>query len=764
MKKGLLIVESPAKIKTIKKYLGDDFDVAASMGHIIDLPKKRIGVDIDNNFSLEYEVIEGKEKVIKDLISRAKNADDIYLGTDPDREGEAISWHIYEELSKKKKNGKTFHRVLFKELTSKGILDAINSPGTLNENLYNAQKTRRVLDRLVGYEISPILWQKVKAGLSAGRVQSVAVRLICERENEIKNFVQEEYWTIEVKLQAKNPPVFISRVIYKNGKKIEIKNEKQSNAILSEIKDKEFAVIKAQKKEKKRNPAPPFITSTLQQEAARKLYFSAKKTMTLAQNLYEGIELGDEGPVGLITYMRTDSTRLSAEAVNDARGFITSRYGEKYLPDKPVVYKGKASAQDAHEAIRPTSIHRTPESVRAFLDNDSYKLYDLIWKRFLSCQMNPALYNQTIVDISAGDYGLRSTGSIMKFDGFTVLYTEDKDEERKRADDVEAEGDMTLPVLESGDQLTPLDFIPKQHFTQPPPRYTEASLVKALEEKGIGRPSTYAAIMSNIREREYVLYVEKQFRPTELGFLVTDLLVKNFPNILDVHFTSEMEKELDEIEDGQRKWTELLGSFYESFKMELDKAKIQMESVKAKGIETDLNCEKCQSKMVIRYGKNGEFLACSNYPQCKNTHNFTRDEKGKIIIVEKKPVEKGELSGEKCDLCGSDMVIKKGKYGEFLACSAYPDCKNTRPINGGLPCPEKDCDGILIKRFSKKGRKPFYGCNKYPNCKFVTWDEPVAENCQDCNSPILLKKITKSILKLKCPNPECNFEKNIQSE
>jgi DNA topoisomerase-1 len=764
MKKGLLIVESPAKIKTIKKYLGDDFDVAASMGHIIDLPKKRIGVDIDNNFSLEYEVIEGKEKVIKDLISRAKNADDIYLGTDPDREGEAISWHIYEELSKKKKNGKTFHRVLFKELTSKGILDAINSPGTLNENLYNAQKTRRVLDRLVGYEISPILWQKVKAGLSAGRVQSVAVRLICERENEIKNFVQEEYWTIEVKLQAKNPPVFISRVIYKNGKKIEIKNEKQSNAILSEIKDKEFAVIKAQKKEKKRNPAPPFITSTLQQEAARKLYFSAKKTMTLAQNLYEGIELGDEGPVGLITYMRTDSTRLSAEAVNDARGFITSRYGEKYLPDKPVVYKGKASAQDAHEAIRPTSINRTPESVRAFLDNDSYKLYDLIWKRFLSCQMNPALYNQTIVDISAGDYGLRSTGSIMKFDGFTVLYTEDKDEERKRADDVEAEGDMTLPVLESGDQLTPLDFIPKQHFTQPPPRYTEASLVKALEEKGIGRPSTYAAIMSNIREREYVLYVEKQFRPTELGFLVTDLLVKNFPNILDVHFTSEMEKELDEIEDGQRKWTELLGSFYESFKMELDKAKIQMESVKAKGIETDLNCEKCQSKMVIRYGKNGEFLACSNYPQCKNTHNFTRDEKGKIIIVEKKPVEKGELSGEKCDLCGSDMVIKKGKYGEFLACSAYPDCKNTRPINGGLPCPEKDCDGILIKRFSKKGRKPFYGCNKYPNCKFVTWDEPVAENCQDCNSPILLKKITKSILKLKCPNPECNFEKNIQSE
>jgi len=765
MKKGLLIVESPAKIKTIKKYLGDDFDVSASMGHIIDLPKTRMGVDVNNNFSLEYEVIKGKGKVIKELIDKAKNINDIYLGTDPDREGEAIAWHIYEEILKVNKKPKTFHRVLFKELTSKGIVDAINSPVELNKNLYNAQKTRRVLDRLVGYEISPILWKKVRTGLSAGRVQSVAVRLICDRENEIRAFVSEEYWTIEVKLKANVPPVFISRVINKNGKKIEIKNEEQANTILTGIRDEEYVILKVLKKEKKRNPAPPFITSTLQQEAARKLYFPSKKTMMLAQKLYEGIEIGDEGPVGLITYMRTDSTRLSNESREDAREFIRNRFGNNYLPAKPVEYKGSKTAQDAHEAIRPTSVIRTPESLKDYLDRDTYRLYDLIWRRFLACQMNPAVYDQTVVDIKAGEYGLRATGSILKFDGFTVLYTEDKDEERKRADDSDIEGSMSLPVLNEGDLLKPVDFIPKQHFTQPPPRYTEASLVKALEEKGIGRPSTYATIMTNIREREYVTLEEKHFLPTDLGFVVNNLLVKNFNNIMDTGFTSDLEKKLDGVEEGKEEWTELLKNFYVSFSSELEKAKEQMESIRKTGIATEHICEKCGYPLVIKYGKNGEFLACSNYPQCKNILNFKRIEDGRIEILKKGDEDKkGEISGEKCEICGSDMLIKAGKYGNFLACSAYPKCKNTKSLEKGLPCPEKNCDGKLNKKFSKKGGRPFYGCSNYPGCKFATWDEPVEEACPQCNSPILLKKITKTSSKLKCPSKECTFEKNIQQD
>ncbi len=750
MKKGLVIVESPTKVRTLKKYLGKDYDVRASVGHVKDLPRKRLGVDKEHDFTPEYEVIRGKAKIIKELKSAAAKVDDIYLAPDPDREGEAIAWHIAEELRPKKKKTKRFYRVLFHELTRQGINDAISSPGELDRNKFESQQARRILDRLVGYEISPLLWEKVKRGLSAGRVQSVAVRIICDREREIQAFVPEEYWTVTASLEGHLPPPFMAKVAAFKGKKIKIHKEEEASRIVEHLKVADFVIKKIETKERKRYPSPPFITSTLQQEAARKLGFSAKKTMMLAQRLYEGVELGPEGPVGLITYMRTDSTRIAKEAAMEARAFVKERFGKKYVPGRiPVYRKGKMS-QDAHEAIRPTSVSRGPDAVRSFLERDALALYTLIWRRFVASQMSPAIMDQTSVEIHAGDYTLRASGSIMRFPGFTAVYTEAREDDKAR--ETAADGSR-LPSLEENEHLRLLSLEPKQHFTQPPPRFTEAGLIKVLEEKGIGRPSTYATILSTIRDKEYVTLEQKRFRPTELGFLVTDLLTAHFPEILDSRFTAGLEKELDEIEEGTVSWLEILRKFYSGFSKRLSKARQEMKSIKANGVPTGLVCPKCGRPMVIKYGKTGEFLACSGYPDCKTTQDFTRDESGNIKILEK-DVETEYV----CEKCGSPMVLKRGRYGEFLACSGYPVCKNTRPVPTGVRCPEPGCDGELVQRTSRRG-KVFYGCSRYPECRYATWDKPVARRCPGCGGEILLESTGKGGGKvLKCPSSTCKFQ------
>ncbi len=750
MKKGLVIVESPTKVRTLKKYLGKDYDVRASVGHVKDLPSKRLGVDKEHDFTPEYEIIRGKAKIIKELKSAAAKVDDIYLAPDPDREGEAIAWHIAEELRPKKKKAKKFYRVLFHELTRQGIKDAISSPGQLDRNKFESQQARRILDRLVGYEISPLLWEKVKRGLSAGRVQSVAVRIICDREREIQAFVPEEYWSVTASLEGQVPPSFTAKVAAFKGKKIKIHKEEEASKIVERLKVADFIVKKVETKERKRYPAPPFITSTLQQEAARKLGFSAKKTMMLAQRLYEGVELGKEGPVGLITYMRTDSTRIAKEAAMEARALVKKKFGKEYVPARiPVYRKGKMS-QDAHEAIRPTSVSRSPEMVRNFLERDALALYSLIWKRFMASQMSPAIMDQTSVEIKAGDYMLRASGSVMKFPGFTAVYTETKEDDKGQG----AAADVScLPPLKENERLKLLSLEPKQHFTQPPPRFTEAGLIKVLEEKGIGRPSTYATILSTIRDKEYVTLDQKRFRPTELGFLVTDLLTAHFPEILDSQFTAGLEKELDEIEEGTVSWLEILKKFYSGFSERLSKARREMKSIKANGVPTGLTCPKCGRPMVIKYGKTGEFLACSGYPECKTTQDFTRDESGNIKILEKDIVTEYV-----CEKCGRPMVLKRGRYGQFLACSGYPDCKNTRPVPTGVKCPEPGCDGELVQRTSRRG-KVFYGCSRYPECKYATWDKPVAQKCPGCGGEILLESTKKDGQRvLKCPSNTCKFQ------
>ncbi len=767
MTKGLVIVESPTKVRTLKKYLGKDFNVAASVGHIKDLPKNRLGVAIERDFQPEYEVIRGKAKVIRELKQQAAQVEYIYLAPDPDREGEAIAWHLANELKDKKKK-QQFHRVLFHELTERAIKEAMSSPGELSQHKFESQQARRILDRLVGYQISPILWEKVKRGLSAGRVQSVALRLICDREKEIKAFIPQEYWTLDAMLRAALTPDFSARVISHKAKKLTLNNEENARRVEAALRQAVFQVVKVQKKERKKNPPVPFITSTLQQEAARRLRFSAKKTMSVAQGLYEGVELGAEGPVGLITYMRTDSTRISQESAAEAREWILKEFGKEYADATTIHHKKIAHAQDAHEAIRPTSVWRHPDSLRGLLDRDAMALYELIWKRFVASQMSPAVLDQTQVDIKAGDYGLRATGTVMRFPGFTSLYTEKKDETPERQEnaaaaevDLDDAGKVVLPPLKEGDMLTLNELVLKQHFTQPPPRYTEASLIKALEENGIGRPSTYAAILSNIQNKDYVEMRERQFHPTELGMLVVDLLVEHFSQVMDVGFTADMEKQLDAVEEGTVSWLEILKGFYGRFQETLENARERMVSLKRDGIKTGIVCEKCGGDMVIKYGKNGEFLACTNYPECKNTSNFTRNEQGEIVVVKDAPVE-DRPSSEVCDKCGSPMVIKKGRFGEFLACSNYPACKNTRPISLGISCPKPDCGGMLVKKRSRMG-KFFYGCNRYPECDFALWDEPVQGPCPICNNPLLVVKYTKDGRKyLKCPAKGCNYKQEEQ--
>ena len=752
MSKSLIIVESPAKARTLKKYLGRQFDVRASVGHIRDLPVSKLGVDIKKDFSPQYVTIKGKGKIISDLKKAAHSAEQIYLAPDPDREGEAIAWHIAHILKSEKK---PVQRALFHELTKKAIHAAIENATEINHSKFEAQQARRILDRLVGYQISPLLWEKVRRGLSAGRVQSVAVRMICDRESEIEKFQPMEYWTISETLEGEKPPRFTARLDRIANRKAKVDNREQADAIVAVLKKADHIVSAVDKKERRRYPSPPFITSTLQQEANRKLRFPAKRTMSLAQKLYEGIELGDRGPVGLITYMRTDSPRINNDALAEVREFIGQGYGKDFLPAKPIFYKTSKASQDAHEAIRPTDVNLTPEKAAPFLDKGLLSLYSLIWKRFVASQMTPAVYDQTTVSIKADKYILKTQGAILRFKGFMALYVESSDEngaaEGKSSD---ADSDSAIiPDVAPGDRLKVSAIEPKQNFTQPPARYSEATLVKALEENGVGRPSTYAAIISTIVEKEYVMLQQRKFKPTDLGRLVNDLLVAHFPSILDIEFTASMEENLDKVEEGKSNWVKLLQAFYEPFEKTLAAARQDMKSVKKQGIPTDIPCQLCDGMLVIKWGKTGEFLACENYPECKFTRNFKRDDNGVITPIEKeKPVD----SGEKCEKCGRPMVYKQGRYGQFLACSGYPQCKHIKAQTTGVKCPEENCSGELVQKISKKG-KTFYSCSRFPKCRFATWDKPVPKPCPRCGRPFLLEKETKKGTVLRCMDKACGY-------
>ncbi len=747
--KGLVVVESPAKAKTLKKYLGRNFDVKASVGHIKDLPKSTLGVDVEKNFKPTYELIKGKQKVVDELTKAAKKASKVYLAADPDREGEAIAWHVAEELNLPKEK---IHRVLFNEITKVAVLKAIENPIELNRARYESQQARRVLDRLVGYKISPILWTKVRRGLSAGRVQSVAVRIIAEREKEVLAFVPKAYWTIQATLDGEKKE-FLARLYRVGEQRIErtdIDTEEWANQIVAAAQGGSWKIQSVQQKSRKRNPDAPFITSTLQQEASKRLYFSAKKTMTLAQQLYEGIEIGEEGAQGLITYMRTDSTRLSNDALNDARKQIEDSFGKKYLPPQPLEYKNKKNAQDAHEAVRPTSTQFTPEKVKQYLDADQFKLYELIWKRYLACQMEPAVFDQTTVDMDVKgkdgkDYVYRSTGSVLRFDGFLVLWQ--ASEEDKNADEILA---TQLPDLTEQSNINCKGVLHEKHMTQPPPRYSESSLIKELEEKGIGRPSTYAAILSTIQDRKYVEKRENRFYPTELGGLVTDLLVENFKNIVDVEFTANMEEQLDLIEEGSANWIKTLSAFYTPFEETLKNAAEKMRNVKKEETPTDLKCPKCEKPLIIKWGKNGKFVACQGYPDCRFTSEFETQPDGTFKLVAQPTTD------EKCEKCSSPMVVKTGRFGRFLACSAYPKCKTTKAITTGIQCPECKL-GELSEKRTRFG-KSFYSCTKYPTCKYAIWDKPIKTPCPQCAHPFIVEHYTKKEgASLRCVNKECGY-------
>jgi DNA topoisomerase-1 len=810
MARNLVIVESPAKAKTIGKYLGKQFVVKASLGHVKDLPKKDLSVDVDHDFTPVYEVIEGKRKLMQELKQEAKKSDNVYLAADPDREGEAICFHLQEELQdgasgrKGSKEGPKIFRVMFNEITKNAIQKAFDKPTAVNLHLVDAQQARRVLDRLVGYKISPLLWDKVRRGLSAGRVQTVALRLIVDREREIRAFQKREYWSIDVNLAAKKPPQLSAHLAKKNNENVEIANEASAQAIVAALEGASYAVKSVTNREKRRNPVPPFITSTLQQEASRKLRFSVKRTMMLAQKLYEGVELGsDEGPVGLISYMRTDSTRISNDALDEVRGMIAERYGVDYRPATPNFYKSKKDAQDAHEAIRPTSSLRTPETVEKFLQEDELKLYRLIWMRFVASQMTPAVFDQTTIDVEAKGtdgamYLFRATGSVPKFDGFLKVYEEGKDQK----DEEDEELKHKLPAVTEGELLKFRSIEPEQHFTEPPPRFTEATLVKELEHDGVGRPSTYASILSTIQEREYVKKEGGKFFPTELGMVVTDLLLESFNDLFDVTYTARLETELDNIEEGKVDWRVAMGEFYERFSKDLTHAERHMTDIKRMERPTDLICDKCGKPMVIKWGKHGSFVACTGYPDCKNTRELTvdlpdidkadlgeQDEAeycpncGRAMVLKKgrfgqflacsgypdckttkqlgeaqKP--KDETLEEKCPQCGNQLIKKHGRFGEFVACSNYPTCKYVKQKTIGVKCPNCS-DGEIVERRSKRG-KTFYGCNRYPECDFVAWGKPIPERCPDCGGSYLIEKFLKAGPVAQCPNAECKFKKPLE--
>ncbi len=793
--KYLVVVESPAKAKTINRFLGKDYDVVASVGHVRDLPKNNLAVDIENNFEPRYVVKRDSSKAIKEIHSKAKKAEEILLATDPDREGEAIGWHIAEILKKKKVN-KPISRIVFNEITRDRIRESVKKPREIDQNLVNAQQARRVLDRLVGYKLSPMLQWRIQRGLSAGRVQSVALRMVCEREKEIREFVPREYWSLHAEVltpRSDKMDIVLSR---RDGKKIEDKSlsREDVDAIIAELEGAEFKVSSIQRKETLRRPAAPFITSTLQQEASRKLRFSPSKTNSIAQQLYEGISLGKQGPTGLITYMRTDSTRIAAEAVEEVRGYIHEHFKPAMLPDKPNVFRSKKGAQDAHEAIRPTSILRTPESVAPYLQEDQLKLYTLIWKRFLASQMAPAIWDETTVSVTARQYDFLARGRVMKFPGFTVVYTENKTDENDTEN-----GDQMLPEVREGEILQHQKWNKEQHFTKPPARYSDASLIRALEENGIGRPSTYASTIRTIVDRGYVEREKGRLYATELGEEVNELLVKNFPDIVDVDFTAHMEDDLDHIEEGKREWHDVLRTFYQGFSKALDVAEhalvkealgdeepkcpkcggemelrtgfygpfLQCRNTECDGRmglrkkavveETDEVCDKCGAPMVIRRGRFGRFLACSKYPACKNTCNL--DKQGNKI--EKPEKEEPVLTDQKCPDCGGMLVIRKNRRnGEaFYGCQNYPKCKFAKPMELDLKCPAPGCDGNLVTK--RKGRQRFIGCDRYPDCKFTISGKVDKEvPCPKCGNSWTVVSNRRNKLPLRqCPVPECGFEK-----
>ena len=799
--KSLVIVESPAKANTIRKYLGPGYAVKASVGHIMDLPKRNLGIDVKQSFKPSYELIPGKEKIVRELKNAARSATRILLAADPDREGEAICQHLKELLGGKDR--KVF-RVLFNEITPKAIESAIAQPGEIDSNVVDAQQARRLLDRIVGYQVSPLLWDKVRRGISAGRVQTVALRLIVEREREIEAFKTEEYWNIAANLGAHEPPPFQARVIKFQDKNLKIGNQSEADHIVSAVRGSPFLVQSVVRAERKRRPVAPFTTSKLQQDAARRFRFTVKKTMVVAQRLYEGKEIGIESGVGLITYMRSDSTRISNDAMAMARDYVGTAYGRAYLPQKPVHYKSKKDAQDAHEAIRPTFVEHTPDSIKQYLTEDEYKLYWLIWTRFVASQMNPAVYDQTTVEIGSKGYLFRANGRIQRFDGFLKVYEEASDEDAKPAP---GDQNVTLPPLSEGESLRLLDIEPSQHFTEPPPRYTEAGLVKMLEEKGIGRPSTYAAILTTIQDREYARKKDAKFRPTELGTVVTDQLVKHFADIFDVEYTARMEEELDEVEEGKLTWLDALSEFYEKFEKDLEKAKINMENIKRQEIPTGEACEKCGKPMVIKWGQFGSFMACTGYPECSNTKEIVKDsddveeekkeesevqpchncgkpmalKRGrfgqfyactgypeckttrKIVAGDAKPKAPDIPTDEPCPKCGHKLVIKEGRFGQFTSCTNYPKCRYIKPKTIGVNCPKSGCGGELSERRSKRG-KPFYGCTNYPDCDFVVWQKPISQECPRCQAPFVLEKTTKKDGTFRyCNEDSCNYKESVEA-
>ena len=747
-KRSLVVVESPTKVKTIQKYLDSSFTVKASMGHVRDLPKSKLGVDPRKGFKPQYVISPGKKKILDELKKAAEKADTLYVATDPDREGEAIGWHLAQELPFDKKK---IFRITFNEITERAVKAAFEHPGKIDLKKVDAQQARRVLDRLVGYSLSPLLWEKVQRGLSAGRVQSVAVRLIVDRESAIQAFVPQEHWSVHARLGGRLPPEFTAALREIDGERVEVPrdgrpatlpNEATTRAAMEGLEGARWTVRTVTRGERRRNPAPPFITSTLQQEAGRKLGFWARKTMTVAQQLYEGVEIGDDGAVGLITYMRTDSVQVSREAQEAARQLVAGRYGAEYLPAEPPVYKSRGRAQEAHEAIRPSDVTRDPRSVARHLTKDQLALYRLIWERFMSSQMQPAVYDTVTADIDAGRCVFRAQGQTLKFKGFTAVYVETYEDGDTAADD---EAELAMPALEEGEVLRLLDLAPKQHFTQPPPRYTEASLVKALEELGIGRPSTYASILGTIiNDRGYVRRDRRTLFPTELGTEVTGLLMPFFQDIMNVEFTAQMEDELDKVEDGELAWTKAVGDFYAPFQKDLKKAQKEMVNQKG-GVPTGEACPECAEPLLERRGRFGKFLACSAYPECKYTRNLGGSERAEDVATD-----------EVCPSCAKPMVIKHGRFGKFIACSGYPDCKTTKPITLGIACPEPGCAGELLERRSKRGRT-FYGCSAYPGCKFVLWQRPVAEACPKCGASFVTERAARGRLVRTCVREGCDF-------
>ena len=793
MAKALVVVESPAKAKTINKYLGKDFKVVASMGHIRDLPKSKLGVDVEEGFAPVYDVIPARKKVIKTLRDAAKNVEHIYIATDPDREGEAIGWHLAKELGTKKRK---VSRLMFNEITKTAVKAALEESGEIDQRMVDAQQARRVLDRLVGYKLSPLLWDKVRRGLSAGRVQSVALKLVCDREAEVEAFVPEEYWHITARLAGHVPPEFDVKLAKRGKEVVKIQNETEAKAALAVLESADYVVDSVTTKERKKHSAPPYITSKLQQ-ASR---FPVKRTMMIAQQLYEGIELPGEGSVGLITYMRTDSTRVSESALTEVREYIDGAFGADFLPAKANRFRTKKGAQDAHEAIRPTSVALDPETVKAHLTKEQFYLYRLIWSRFVASQMPPATFDDTTLDVAAAEYVLRAKGSVPKFSGWMAVYEQpgqDAESETAVATAGVDDGSTTglLPALSKGDELELKKLTPEQKFTQPPPRFSEATLVKELEENGIGRPSTYASIIGVLQVREYTEKVEGRFKPTRLGRLVTDLLTASFDRIIQVDYTREMEERLDKIEEGEADYAGTLSSFYEDFQVDLAKAAESMPDIKTNGLPSDETCDKCQSPMIIKVGKFGMFLACSAYPDCQNTRELEKAEStseeeeeacencGRPMVVKRgrfgqflacsgypeckttrklistsqglSAAKPDQPLDEKCPKCDANLVIKQGRFGEFTACSNYPKCRYVKLKSTGVPCPTDV--GDIVERKSRRGRV-FYGCSNYPDCDFTLWNKPLKEVCPTCDAPFLVEKVTKRHgRQVLCHKDDCDY-------